>query len=69
MELAKEIQMRNVIERLARLEREVSYLKNHVEDIDSILTPEEEKLLEDSYENEKAGKLLSSKEIETELAL
>ncbi len=59
---------------LETIHNDLNNLKNLVLNIqetldDSFLTTEEENLLEESYENEKKGLLISNEDIEKELSL
>lgn len=63
------IEMKEVLLRLAKLQADIDYLKSRVKDEDIFLTNEEEELLKESYENEKAGKLVSSKKLREELKI
>ena len=51
------------------MREEKSTKKEPVVDPDTILTAEEEKLLEESYKEQKEGKLLSSAELRKELGI
>ena len=62
-------QMHEILSRLSEIQADVNYIKKHVKDEDIFLTEEEEELLQESYENEKAGRLLSSKEARKELEI
>lgn len=53
-----------ILERLERIEREVIEIKEHMVDVDTILTEEERKLLDQSFIHEKEGKLISLEELE-----
>ncbi len=53
-----------ILERLERIEREVIEIKEHMVDVDTILTEEERKLLDQSFIHEKEGKLMSLEELE-----
>jgi len=49
-----------VLEELRTIKEELAYIKEHMPDKDMFLTPEEKQLLEESFENEKNGKTISS---------
>ena len=51
------------------MREEKSNKKEPVAEPDTILTAEEEKLLEESYKEQKEGKLLSSAELRKELGI
>jgi len=57
---------KHVMDKLEHMEKNINYIKEHIED--SRLTKEENQLLEESYEHEKEGKLVSSKELKKRLA-
>ncbi|MBI5392366.1 hypothetical protein HZA96_00725 [Candidatus Woesearchaeota archaeon] len=58
-----------ILEKLEKIEKNIEDIREHMVDADIILTEDERKLVEDSYENEKKGKLLSSKQLKKELGL
>jgi hypothetical protein len=60
---------KEILIKLAKLQSDVDYLREHVKDEDTFLNEEEENLLEESYENEKNGKLVSSKKLREELKI
>ena len=53
-----------ILDTLVRLEKEVGEIKEHMVDVDVILTEEERILLDKSLKHEKEGKLISFEEIE-----
>jgi hypothetical protein len=48
-----------VIQELKTIKRDLEYIKLHMVDIDVILTPEEDKILEEGLEEFEAGKTVS----------
>lgn len=54
---------KEIIEELKAIKSELDYIKKNMPTKDIFLTVEEKKLLEESYKNEKEGKLLSSKQL------
>ena len=52
---------------LAAIRKDISEIKERLPDPDTILTPEEKILVEESYENEKKGLLISLDELESQL--
>jgi len=48
-----------VIKELKTIKRDLEYIKLHMVDIDVILTPEEDKILEEGLEEFEAGKTVS----------
>lgn len=62
-------QTNELLEELRKIRLDINTIKNNLVDPDTILTPEEESLLEESYENEEKGELLSSNELKRELGL
>lgn len=62
-------EIHEILSKLAMLQADINYIKKHVKDEDIFLTEEEEQLLQESYENEKAGRLLSSEEARKELEI
>ena len=53
-----------ILERLDEIKKEVEEIKDHMVDVDIILTEEERVMLDESIKHEKEGKLVSLKEIE-----
>jgi hypothetical protein len=58
---------KDILEELKVIRRDLLYIKKHMVDVDTILTHEEEKILEDSLEEYKKGKTTSLKDFEKEL--
>ena len=58
-----------IMDELKLIKEELGYIKDHMVDKDMFLETEEIKLLEESYEHEKEGKLISSKQLRRELEL
>ena len=53
-----------ILSKLSHLEKELGEIKEHMIDVDVIITEEELKLLNRSIENERKGKLVSLRDIE-----
>ena len=51
------MEQQNIIDRLERIERALRYIQENMIDIDVIVTEEEKKMLDESIEHEKSGKL------------
>ncbi len=67
MEQEIKINAKEVMEKLARLQSDISYIKEHIDD--SALSEEDLEAIED-YEKEKVeGKLISHEDIKKELGL
>ena len=68
-----ETELRNateeILRKLAKLQLDINYLKNHARDEDGFLTKEEGDLLDESYEDEKDGRLVSSKQVKEEFEI
>jgi hypothetical protein len=58
-----------VIRELDSIKEQLTEIREHMVDIDCILTDEERKLVDESYENQKKGKLISLSEFKKELGL
>ena len=58
-----------ILKKLEKIEKEVGEIRENMPDKDMFLTSEEELLLEESYENEKKGNLISSEELRKELGI
>ena len=56
-------EIKEILLKLTKLQSDMDYVKGHIKDEDIFLTMEEEELLKKSHENEKAGKLVSSKQL------
>lgn len=61
--------IKEVIEELKHIRKDVTLIKKAVVDTESYLTPSEVKLLKDSLEDEEKGRLLTSKELRKKLGL
>ena len=53
-----------ILEKLEKIEKEVKEIREHMVDVDVILTAEERTLLDESVKNEREGKLISLEELE-----
>ena len=58
-----------VLKELKAIRKDLRSLRNALPEKDIFLTAEEKKLLEESYANEKAGRLMSSRALRRELWL
>lgn len=58
-----------ILKELKTIRKELQEIKETIPDKEMFLTTEETKLLMDSYEHEKEGKLVSSKDLKRELGL
>lgn len=56
-----------ILEKLDVIKSELDYIKKHMVDADTILTPEEKVLLDQSIKNEKEGRTTSLEEFEKEM--
>lgn len=53
------MEQQNIINRLDRIEKTLKYIQENMIDVDVIITEEERRMLDESVENEKSGKLVS----------
>lgn len=53
-----------IMQKLERIEYEIEEIKEHMVDVDTILTEEEKKMLDESVKDEEEGKLVSLEKIE-----
>ncbi|MBI2499161.1 hypothetical protein HYV88_02875 [Candidatus Woesearchaeota archaeon] len=58
-----------ILKKLEKIEKEVGEIRENMPDKDMFLTSEEELLLEESYDNEKKGNLISSEDLRKELGI
>ena len=58
---------KQIISKLDRVEKTMNQILEHIED--TKLTAEEKQLLQESYKEEKEGKLISSKELKKNLGI
>jgi hypothetical protein len=58
-----------VIKELDSIKEQLIEIREHMVDIDCILTDEERKLVDESYKNQREGKLISLSEFKKELGL
>lgn len=56
--------LQTIQEELKAIRNDLSYLKEHMVDVDVILSEEERRLLNESLKHEKEGKLVSLEELE-----
>lgn len=60
-------ELAQVIQKLDVIKTELDYIKEHMVDIDTILTPEEEARLDESLRDFKQGKTTSLQDFEREM--
>jgi hypothetical protein len=53
-----------ILEKLEKIEKEVVEIKEHMVDVDTILTAEERMMIDASVKHEKDGKLVSLEDVE-----
>ena len=53
-----------ILQKLEKIEKEVEEIREHMVDVDTLLTAEERVLLDESIKHEKENKLVSLEEIE-----
>ena len=58
-----------ILQKLEKIEQKVDRIEEHIEELDMFLSAEEKQLLEESFVNEKEGKLLSSSDLKKQLGL
>ncbi len=58
-----------ILKELKEIRIEIRAIKENMPERDMFLTAEEERLLEESYENEKKGELISSVELRKKLGI
>ena len=57
------MEQQNIVNRLDRIEKTLKFIQENMINIDVILTEEEKRMLDESVENEKSGKLVSLEDI------
>lgn len=60
---------KKIFEELTHIKAELEEIKEHMVDVDTILSEEERILIKESFEHEKEGKLVSLNEFEKELGI
>ena len=69
METIQKSDIQEIMKKLAKLQKDVNYLKENMVDIDSIITEEDKRNFEE-YEKEKnEGRLISEEQLKKELEL
>ncbi|NCN98649.1 hypothetical protein COU62_01750 [Candidatus Pacearchaeota archaeon CG10_big_fil_rev_8_21_14_0_10_35_219] len=63
------MEQQNIDNRLARIEKTLKFIQENMVDVDVIITEEERRMLDESVENEKSGKLISSEKLRQELGI
>jgi hypothetical protein len=63
----KNMEQQNIINRLDRIEKALREIQENMIDTDTILTEEERRMIDESVEHEKSGKLVSSEELRKEI--
>ena len=67
MESVNESQIEEILRKLARLQDDMEYVKRNMVDMDCMLTPEEEKIIEVGLEEFRQGKTTSLEDFEKEM--
>ena len=62
-----QVTLENIYKELKTIKSELDFIKEHMVDVDMILTKEEEERLNKSIEEKKAGKTISLEKLESEL--
>jgi len=60
---------KEILVKLAKLQADMNYIKGNMPNKEMFLDAEEKTLLEESYENEKKGLLVSAKEVRKQLGI
>ena len=58
-----------VVQELKAIRKDLDFIKEHMVDVDTIMTPEEEKQHEEALKEHEEGKATSLEELEKELGL
>ena len=59
--------VKQMTEELKAIRTDLDFIKEHMVDVDTILTPEEEERLDEAIEEHKSGKAVSLEDFEKEL--
>ena len=62
-------EIKEILEELKAIKVELDYIRENMPEKDMFLTSEEKNLLQESYNNEKEGKLISNKELKRQLGI
>lgn len=57
------MEQQNIVNRLDKIEKVLKNIQDNMVDVDVIITEEERRMLDESVENERSGKLVSLEEI------
>jgi len=60
-------EMKDILNELKGIKIDINFIKQNMPDKDMFLTAEEKKLLEESFENEKKGRLVSAQALRKSL--
>ena len=60
-------EVKQILDELKTIKEELSYIKENMVNTEMLLDLEEKKLLQESFQNEKEGKLVSSKQLRKQL--
>lgn len=60
---------RRIFDELAHIKEEIDEIREHMVDVDTIISEEERILIDKSFEHEKEGKLVSLSDFEKELGM
>lgn len=61
------VSLKEIMLKLVRLQQDVSLIKEQMPDKDMFLSHEEKQLLDESYDSERKGNLISAKEVRKQL--
>lgn len=66
-DMTEAVTINMVFDELISMKKELSYIKEHMVDVDMFLTPEEEERLNEALEEHKKGKTISLANLKKEL--
>jgi Skp family chaperone for outer membrane proteins len=69
LKLTMETEIKPIMDELKIIRKEIEDIREAMPDKDMFLTAEETKLLKESYENEKEGKLVSARALRKDLGI
>lgn len=69
METIQKPEIREIMEKLAKLQEDVEYIKENMVDVDSVMTEDDYEAIEKARKEKKDGRLISHEQLKKELGL
>lgn len=69
MEITQKSDIHKIIEKLAKLQEDIEYIKENMVDVNSVMSEEDKKDFEEYEKEKREGRLISEEQLKKELGL